>query len=113
MHPAVTVALDLAPNLASYSRAAHLLSLTGDVRKALWLMQKAIDAGGPYPENAAWCRAELARMLLQNGAVLPAAQQAEQALDVKVIWTRPSGDLAIQSIAKAFCSHCNRSFSSF
>ena len=73
-------ALDLAPNLASYSRAAHLLWLTGDVRKARWLMQKAIDAGGPYPENAAWCRAELARMLLQEGAVLPAAQQAEQAL---------------------------------
>ena len=30
--------MDLRPNLASYSRGAHLLYLTGDVRKATWLM---------------------------------------------------------------------------
>lgn len=73
--------LDLRADLSSYSRAAHLLWLTGDDRKARWLMQKAIEAGGPYPENAAWCRAQLALMLWQNGALLPAEQQAAQALE--------------------------------
>ncbi|MBI2925172.1 MAG: tetratricopeptide repeat protein [Verrucomicrobia bacterium] len=73
-------ALDLRPDLSTYSRSAHLLWMTGDVRKARWLMQKAIDSGGPYAENTAWCRAELALMLWRDGALLPAAQQAEQAL---------------------------------
>lgn len=72
--------LDLGPNLSSYSRAAHLMFLTGDPRKAKWLMQKAIDAGGPYPENVAWCRAQLALMSFHTGAVVPAEKQLEQAL---------------------------------
>lgn len=73
-------ALDLAPNLASYSRAAHLLWLTGDTRRAKWLMQKAIAAGGPHAENTAWCRAELGLMLFNEGALLPAEQELEAAL---------------------------------
>jgi tetratricopeptide (TPR) repeat protein len=73
-------ALDLRPDLSSYSRAAHLLWLTGDAVKARWLMQKAIDAGGPYPENRAWCRAQLALILLQTGALLPAEQEIASAL---------------------------------
>src|SRR6516225_10804752 len=32
--------LDLRPDISSYSRGAHLLYLTGDLRKARWLMQK-------------------------------------------------------------------------
>jgi tetratricopeptide (TPR) repeat protein len=73
-------ALDLRPDLSSYSRAAHLLWLTGDSRKAQWLMQKAIDAGGPHAENTAWCRAELALMSFQMGALLVAERQTDQAL---------------------------------
>lgn len=73
-------ALDLRPDLSSYSRAAHLLWVTGDERRARWLMQKAIDAGGPHAENTAWCRAELARMLWHNGALLAAEQEAQKAL---------------------------------
>ncbi|MBC8102610.1 MAG: hypothetical protein H7Z41_08490, partial [Cytophagales bacterium] len=52
--------LDIRPNLASYSRGATLLYLTGDTRKGMWLMTKAIKAGGAYNENAAWCNAKLA-----------------------------------------------------
>lgn len=66
--------LDLRPALSSYSRGAHLLYLCGNVRKATWLMAKAIAAGGPYAENTAWCRAQLALMLLGEGGV-PAAEQ--------------------------------------
>jgi tetratricopeptide (TPR) repeat protein len=73
-------ALDLRPSLASYSRAAHLLWLTGDAQRARWLMQKAIDAGGPYRENTAWCRAELALMLFHAGALVLAEQHASAAL---------------------------------
>jgi tetratricopeptide (TPR) repeat protein len=72
--------LDIAPNLSSYSRAAHLLYLTGDTRKATWLMQKAIAAGAPHAENTAWCRAQLALMLWNTGALLPAEQTLEKAL---------------------------------
>jgi tetratricopeptide (TPR) repeat protein len=74
-------ALDLRPDLSSYSRAAHLLWLAGDAVKARWLMQKAIDAGGPYPENTAWCRAQLALMLFQTGALVPAENQIKLALE--------------------------------
>jgi len=73
-------ALDMRPDLSSYSRAAHLVWLTGDARKARWLMQKAIDSGGPHAENTAWCRAQLALMSFHNGALLPAEHEAEQAL---------------------------------
>jgi tetratricopeptide (TPR) repeat protein len=73
-------ALDLRPDLSSYSRAAHLLWLTGDTVKARWLMRKAIDSGGPHPENTAWCRAQLALMLLQTGALLSAEGEIKLAL---------------------------------
>jgi tetratricopeptide (TPR) repeat protein len=74
--------LDLGPNLASYSRAAHLLFLTGDSSKARLLMQKAIDAGGPYAENTAWCQAQLALMLFETGALIAADQQLQQGLRI-------------------------------
>jgi tetratricopeptide (TPR) repeat protein len=74
--------LDLGPNLASYSRAAHLLFITGDSSKARLLMQKAIDAGGPYAENTAWCQAQLAMMLFETGALIAADQQLEQGLQI-------------------------------
>ncbi len=72
--------LDIRPDTSSYSRGAHLIWLTGDTRKALWLMAKAIKAGGPYAENTAWCRAQLAIMLMNTGALLPAEQTLEDAL---------------------------------
>jgi tetratricopeptide (TPR) repeat protein len=72
--------LDLRPDFASYSRAAHLLFVTGDTRKAAWLMQKAIAAGAPHAENTAWGRAQLALMLWHTGALVPAEQLAEAGL---------------------------------
>lgn len=71
--------LDERPNLASYARSAHLLWLTGDSRRAKALMLRALNAGGPHAENSAWCRAELALMMLNEGALVPAEKQAEQA----------------------------------
>ena len=75
------MAMDQRPDLSTLSRSAHLLWMTGDATRACALMQQAIDAGGPYPENTAWCRAELALMFFQRGAILPAEQMAARAME--------------------------------
>ena len=72
--------MDLKPDLSSWSRGAHLLWLTGDTKKAMWLLEKAIKAGAPFAENTAWCRARLATMLFSDGALLPAAQALDAPL---------------------------------
>jgi len=73
--------MDLKPDLSSWSRGAHLLWLTGDTEKAIWLMEKAIKAGAPFAENTAWCRARLAMMLFNRGAFDAAAQALEPCLE--------------------------------
>lgn len=70
--------LDIRPDLSSYSRGAHLLLLTGKTFRAAWLMRQAVDTGGPYAENTAWCRAQLALIYLSDGN-LEAAEQALKA----------------------------------
>ncbi len=72
--------MDVKPDLSSWSRGAHLLFLTGDSKKAIWLMEKAIKAGAPFAENTAWCRARLAMMLFNQGAFISAAQVLEPPL---------------------------------
>ena len=72
--------LDIRPDIASYSRGARLLYLDGNSRKAMWLMIKAIKTGSPYAENTAWCRTQLAEMLFDQGALLPAEQTLGDAL---------------------------------
>lgn len=66
--------LDIRPDLSSYSRAGHLLFVTGDIHAAIELMRKAIAAGAVFAENTAWCQAEMAQMLWSTGD-LPAAEQ--------------------------------------
>lgn len=75
------IAMNQRPDLSTLSRGAHLLWMNGDATRASALMQQAIDAGGPYPENIAWCRAELALMSFHRGAILPAEQQAAKAME--------------------------------
>lgn len=72
--------LDIRPDISSYSRGAHQLYLDGDSRKAMWLMIKAIKTGSPYAENTTWCRTQLALMLFNQGALLPAEQTLRDAL---------------------------------
>lgn len=72
--------LDLRPDLSSYSRGAHMMQLTGDTKKALWLIDKAIKTGGPYAENTAWCRAQEAQIMLGVGAYMPADKLMTEAL---------------------------------
>src|SRR5712692_5485988 len=72
--------LDLRPDLSSYSRGAQVLWVTGNQRKAVFMMDKAVNAGGSYAENTAWARAQLALLLWSQGALLPAEQVLEAAL---------------------------------
>ena len=72
--------LDIRPDASSYSRGAHLLYLTGNPRKATWLMAKAIKTGAPYAENTTWCSTQLALMFFNEGALLPADQILQDAL---------------------------------
>jgi tetratricopeptide (TPR) repeat protein len=72
--------LDLRPDISSYSRGAHLLFLTGDIRKASLLMTKAIGSGGPYAENTAWCRAQWALIQFAEGSYLSASQMLTEGL---------------------------------
>ena len=72
--------MDIRPDTSSYSRGAHLIWLMGDTRKGMWLMAKAIKAGGPYAENTSWCRAQLGLMLFNAGELLPAEQTIQDAL---------------------------------
>lgn len=73
--------LDLRPDLSSYSRGARFLYVTGNFRKAIFLMEKAVAAGGPYAENTAWCRAQLGLMLWSWGAYPAAEQVLRQGLE--------------------------------
>ena len=66
--------LDLRPDLSSYSRGAYLLHITGDNKRAQWLMIKAIRSGAPYAENTAWCRSRLALMNFNTGNMMAAEQ---------------------------------------
>jgi tetratricopeptide (TPR) repeat protein len=72
--------LDTKPDLSSYGRSAHLLQITGDTRRAVWLMMKGVAAGSPYAENTAWCRAQIGLIYYSDGAYLPADQVLEEGL---------------------------------
>lgn len=88
--------LNLRPDLASYSRGGHLLWLTGDYRKGVWLMVKAIDAGGPYAETTGWCRAQLGLMLYSEGHQAAAEQTLRDALT-----TTPNNYRVLMALGRA------------
>jgi tetratricopeptide (TPR) repeat protein len=72
--------LDVRPDLSSYGRSAHLLQVTGDTRRATWLLAKAIASGGQFAENTAWCRSQLALSYFSQGAYVPAQQVLNEGL---------------------------------
>ena len=66
--------VDLKPDLGSYSRAAKLKWIYGDVKGAILTMDKALNCGAPYAENTAWCAVMLGDMYFKTGA-LPVAER--------------------------------------
>src|SRR4029077_10337831 len=70
--------IDLKPFYQSYTRAAHLRWLTGDLNGAIELIRKAIAAASPRnPEAIAWAYTRLGAYELQRGD----ASQAMRAVD--------------------------------
>lgn len=59
----------LRPDLASYSRAAYLRELHGDINGAEEVMKLAAEAGVTGQEDRAWTLSQLAHLYLQKGKV--------------------------------------------
>ncbi len=73
--------IDLKPFYQSYTRAAHLRWLTGDLDGAIDLIRKAIDAASPRNrDSVAWAYTRLALYELQRGRLSEAAQAIDTAL---------------------------------
>jgi len=71
----------LRPSLSSYNRLAWYRFVTGDPQTAIGLMQEAIQAGDPAPENIAWCLAELGDMYFKTGKAAEARAAYTSALE--------------------------------
>ncbi len=73
--------IDLKPFYQSFTRAAHLRWLTGDLDGAIELTRKALDAASPrQPEAVAWAYTRLASYEMQRGDADEAARAIEAAL---------------------------------
>jgi tetratricopeptide (TPR) repeat protein len=76
--------IDLKPFYQSYTRAAHLRWLKGDLRGAIDAIRLAIGAASPRdPESAAWAWTRLAAYELQAGRYGEASSAAERALQYR------------------------------
>jgi tetratricopeptide (TPR) repeat protein len=73
--------IDLKPFYQSYTRAAHLRWLKGDIDGAAELMQSAVKAASPRdPESIAWAYTRLAFYELQRQRLAEAARMTASAL---------------------------------
>jgi tetratricopeptide (TPR) repeat protein len=73
--------IDLKPFYQSYTRAAHLRWLKGDLDGAIAMMEAAIKAASPRdPESIAWAYSRLAMYELQRGRLGDAARMADASL---------------------------------
>jgi tetratricopeptide (TPR) repeat protein len=76
--------IDLKPFFQSYTRAAHLRWMRGDLDGALEMVRLAIAAASPRdPESLAWARTRLAFYELQAGRPRAAQDAADAALVAK------------------------------
>lgn len=88
-------ALDLRPDLSSYSRAGIAAWITGHEDNGEELMRLAISAGAPTAENTAWCKAQLGTMLFQQGRLDEAIELIGHA-----VRSAPNNPLVLASMAK-------------
>jgi tetratricopeptide (TPR) repeat protein len=84
----------LRPNLASYNRLAYWQFVTGNLQRAIELVENAVDAGDAEPQNVAWCWAELGDMQFKAGRLSEAAQAYRTALRLFPRLHRASAGLA-------------------
>ena len=73
--------VELRPDVASYSRAAHLRELLGDRPGAIEIMKLAVRAASPRdPENLSWCLTQLGDLYFRGGSLEAAQHAYDQAL---------------------------------
>ena len=73
--------IDLKPFYQSYTRAAHIRWLTGDLRGAIEMMRAAVQAASPRDkESIAWAYTRLAMYELQRGKLADATRMVDSAL---------------------------------
>jgi len=73
--------IDLKPFYQSYTRAAHLRWLKGDLDGAIEMMNAAVKAASPRdPESVAWAYARLAMYQLQRGRLVEAGRMTDSSL---------------------------------
>jgi tetratricopeptide (TPR) repeat protein len=73
--------IDIKPFYQSYTRAAHIRWLKGDIEGAVDLIHTAIRAASPRdPESVAWAYTRLATYELQRGELAPARDASDAAL---------------------------------
>ena len=102
-------ALDMQPDLRSYSRGSYIRWLHGDVNGALELMEQAMQAAGPGGrEPLAWCFVEVGDMLRRRGKYRAASNAAERALSLvagylpaRALRARVNGKLGVRDEAIA------------
>ena len=73
--------IDLKPFYQSYTRAAHLRWLRGDLNGAIEMMHAAVKAASPRDrESVAWAYSRLAMYELQRGRLAEAERMADASL---------------------------------
>src|SRR5207302_40679 len=72
--------VDLRPDLSSYARVSYARELFGDVPGAIDAMQRAVEAGGPVPENSAYTRVLLGNLYFSVGRTREADAEYRRAL---------------------------------
>jgi tetratricopeptide (TPR) repeat protein len=73
--------IDLKPFYQSYTRAAHMRWLKGDLRGAIEMMRAAVQAASPRDkESTAWAYSRLAMYELQRGQLTNANRMADASL---------------------------------
>ena len=73
--------IDLKPFYQSYTRAAHLRWIKGDLRGAVAMMQAAVQSASPRDkESVAWAYSRLAMYELQRGRLADAHRMADASL---------------------------------
>jgi tetratricopeptide (TPR) repeat protein len=73
--------IDLKPFYQSYTRAAHMRWLKGDLRGAIEMMRTAVQAASPRDkESTAWAYSRLAMYELQRGQLASASRMADASL---------------------------------
>src|SRR5262245_37936645 len=73
--------VDLRPDVSSYTRAAYVRELFGDMPGAIEIMGMAVRAAGSRDgEHSAWCRVQLGHLLFNAGRLSEAEGQYQAAL---------------------------------